>query len=63
MLIDSHDASVSDPVWLLYQRLIDRIGPRPTIIERDDEIPQFNELMLERDRAHRLLEQRMPVDA
>ncbi|MEK7454921.1 MULTISPECIES: DUF692 domain-containing protein [Sphingomonadaceae] len=63
LLIDSHDASVSDPVWLLYQRLIDRIGPRPTIIERDDEIPQFNELMLERDRAHRLLEQRMPVDA
>jgi uncharacterized protein (UPF0276 family) len=63
LLIDSHDAPVSDPVWQLYQRLIDRVGPRPTLIERDDEIPPFQELMLERDRAHRLLEQRMPIDA
>lgn len=63
LLIDSHDAPVSDPVWLLYQRLIDRIGPRPTLIERDDDIPPFQELMLERDRAHRLLEQGAPVDA
>lgn len=63
LLIDSHDAPVSDPVWLLYQRLIDRVGSRPTLIERDDEIPPFQELMLERDRAHRLLEQRMPIDA
>jgi uncharacterized protein (UPF0276 family) len=63
LLIDSHDAPVSDPVWLLYQRLIDRVGPRPTLIERDDEIPPFQELMLERDRAHRLLEQRMSIDA
>ena len=63
LLIDSHDAPISDPVWLLYARLIDRIGSRPTLIERDDEIPPFQELMLERDRAHCLLEQRMPVDA
>lgn len=63
LLIDSHDAPVADPVWLLYQRLIDRVGPRPTLIERDDDIPPFAELMLERDRAHHLLEQRMPIDA
>jgi uncharacterized protein (UPF0276 family) len=63
LLIDSHDAPVSDPVWLLYQRLINRVGPRPTLIERDDDIPPFQELMLERDRAHRLLEQRMSIDA
>ncbi|MCY1170049.1 MNIO family bufferin maturase [Sphingomonas echinoides] len=63
LLIDSHDAPVSDPVWLLYQRLIDRVGPRPTLIERDDQIPPFQELMLERERAHRLLEQRMSIDA
>lgn len=63
LLIDSHDAPVSDPVWLLYQRLIDRVGPRPTLIERDDEMPPFQDLMLERDRAHRLLEQRMSIDA
>ncbi|WP_232280396.1 MNIO family bufferin maturase [Sphingomonas sp. PAMC 26605] len=63
LLIDSHDAPISDPVWLLYRRLIDRIGARPTLIERDDEVPPFPELMLERDRAHHLLEQRMLIDA
>ncbi|MDE1917499.1 MAG: DUF692 domain-containing protein [Sphingomonadales bacterium] len=58
LLIDSHDAPVSDPVWQLYQRLIDRIGPRPTLIERDDDIPPFTQLMAERDRAHRLMAER-----
>jgi len=63
LLIDSHDAPIADPVWLLYQRLINRVGPRPTLIERDDALPPFGELMLERDRAHRLLEQKIPVHA
>jgi uncharacterized protein (UPF0276 family) len=55
LLIDSHDAPVSPPVWALYERLIRRIGPRPTLIERDDNLPQFAELLAERDRAHGLL--------
>ncbi len=63
LLIDSHDAPVSDPVWQLYQRLIARIGARPTLIERDDDIPPFAELMAERDRAHHLLVAREAVDA
>lgn len=63
LLIDSHDAPVSDPVWQLYQRLIARIGARPTLIERDDDIPPFAELMIERDRAHHLLVAREAVDA
>ena len=63
LLIDSHDAPVSDPVWCLYERLIGRIGPRPTLIERDDDIPPFNDLLLERDRAHRMIEQREHVHA
>jgi hypothetical protein len=32
--------------------LIDRIGPRPTLIERDDRIPPFESLMAERNAAH-----------
>ncbi|MFC3068235.1 MNIO family bufferin maturase [Phenylobacterium soli] len=55
LLIDSHDAAVSEPVWRLYERLIARIGPRPTLIERDDNLPDFTVLMAERDRAHGLL--------
>ena len=55
LLIDTHGAPVAEPVWALYQRLIDRIGPRPTLIERDDDIPAFETLMAERDRAHGIL--------
>jgi len=47
---------VAEPVWALYRRLIDRVGPRPTLIERDDDIPAFDVLMAERDRAHGLLQ-------
>jgi uncharacterized protein (UPF0276 family) len=42
---------VAEPVWALYRRLIRRVGPRPTLIERDDGIPAFATLMAERDRA------------
>ncbi|PRA58654.1 hypothetical protein CQ065_23335 [Pseudomonas sp. MYb187] len=55
LLIDSHDASVAEPVWALYQRLIQRIGPRPTLIERDDHVPAFDTLLGEREIAQSLL--------
>jgi len=55
LLIDTHDAAVTEDVWRLYEGLIERIGPRPTLIERDDNLPPFAELMDERERAHRVL--------
>lgn len=51
LLIDTHGAPVAEPVWALYRRLIRRVGPRPTLIERDDDIPAFQVLMAERERA------------
>lgn len=62
LLIDTHDAPVCEPVWRLYQRLIDRIGPRPTLIERDDNLPAFADLMAERERAHGLLTAATPPE-
>lgn len=56
LLIDSHDSAISQSVWSLYQRLITRIGPRPTLIERDDQIPAFDQLMIERSRAQSVLD-------
>ena len=50
--IDSHDTAVSDGVWHLYQHLVERIGARPTLIERDGNLPDFGALMVERARAH-----------
>ena len=55
LIVDSHDAPVADPVWALYERLVRRIGPHPTLIERDANLPAFDELLAERDHAHAVL--------
>ena len=57
LLIDSHDAPVATEVWTLYRRLIARIGPRPTLIERDGNVPSFDELLVEREIAAGILTQ------
>jgi uncharacterized protein (UPF0276 family) len=55
LLVDSHDAPVAPEVWELHERLIRRIGPRPTLIERDDKLPDFATLLAERQRAAAML--------
>jgi uncharacterized protein len=56
LLIDSHDAPIAPQVWSLYERLIARIGARPTLIERDEHVPSFSELLAERGRAQDVLQ-------
>lgn len=56
LLVDSHDAPVADAVWSLYRRLVDRIGPRPTLIERDGNLPEFDTLLGERVIAERIVQ-------
>lgn len=63
LLIDSHDAPVSEHVWTLYEGFIKRIGPRPTLIERDGNLPAFAELMRERCRADSLMAGEMSIAA
>ena len=55
LLIDSHDAAVVDPVWALYARLIGRTGARPTLIEWDNDIPEWPVLLAEAARAQAVL--------
>ncbi|MEO7336604.1 MAG: DUF692 family multinuclear iron-containing protein, partial [Caldimonas sp.] len=45
LLIDSHDAPIAPTVWGLYRHLVERIGARPTLIERDGNVPAFGELL------------------
>ncbi|MGQ0751404.1 MAG: MNIO family bufferin maturase [Betaproteobacteria bacterium] len=59
LLIDSHDAPVAPAVWALYRRLIARIGSRPTLIERDGNLPSFETLAAERECAENVLRQPM----
>ena len=53
-LIDTHDHPVIGPVWDLYSRAIAQFGAVPTMIERDDNIPQLAELVAELDIARDL---------
>jgi len=41
LLIDSHDRAISDSVWKLYKAVVSRIGPRPTLIEWDSNLPDW----------------------
>lgn len=57
LLIDSHDGPVADSIWCLFRDLLRRVGPRPTLIEWDGNVPGFDVLMAERAKAQILLEQ------
>jgi uncharacterized protein (UPF0276 family) len=63
LLIDAHDRPVSDPVWALYQRLIGRIGGRPTLIEWDNDVPAWPVLAAEAARAQALLDREASLRA
>jgi uncharacterized protein len=63
LLIDSHGAPIDAEVWRLFEQLIGRIGSRPTLIERDNDVPPFAALLAERELAHRLLAAREPAHA
>jgi uncharacterized protein (UPF0276 family) len=41
LLIDAHGAPVADAVWSLYRRALARSGPVPTLIEWDNDVPDF----------------------
>jgi uncharacterized protein len=49
--IDTHDHPVCEAVWDLYAYAIRRFGPVPTLLERDDQIPPLDELLVELNRA------------
>ncbi|HEU4600588.1 MAG TPA: DUF692 domain-containing protein [Steroidobacteraceae bacterium] len=53
-LIDTHDEPVCEDVWNLYGHALALFGPVPTMIERDDNIPELPELLAELDRARQI---------
>lgn len=56
LLIDHHGAPVADPVWALYARTLARGGARPTLIEWDNDVPDWPVLVAEAARAAAFLE-------
>ena len=50
-LVDTHDHPVPSPVWTLYRDAVRRFGPVSTLVEWDDHIPAFEELVAEAEHA------------
>jgi uncharacterized protein len=55
ILIDTHSRPVSPPVWALYEAALQCLGPKPTLVEWDADLPPLGDLLDEAGRAqHRL---------
>jgi len=59
-LIDTHDHPIVAPVWELYSQAVARFGAVPTMIERDDNIPELSELVAELNVARGLAAEQSP---
>ena len=55
ILIDDHGSRVGDAVWTLFDEVVRRFGPRPTLIEWDTDIPALSVLLDEASRADRAI--------
>ena len=55
IVIDDHGSRVRDNVWQVYRHALQRLGPRPTLLEWDTDLPALAVLLDEAARAARLL--------
>ncbi|MEI7464843.1 MAG: DUF692 domain-containing protein, partial [Burkholderiales bacterium] len=58
IVIDDHGSQVTPELWQLYECALERLGPVPTLIEWDTDVPELVVLLDEADRAR----QRMPTE-
>lgn len=56
VLVDTHDAPVCDDVWALFEVTLRRIGPCPTLIEWDSELPPLGVLLAEAQKAQNMID-------
>jgi uncharacterized protein len=47
IVIDDHGSRVHAPVWAVYRHAINRLGPRPTLVEWDTALPALDVLLNE----------------
>lgn len=55
-LVDTHGARVSEEVWMLYAEACKRLGPKPTLIEWDTDLPSLDVLLDEAATARAIAE-------
>jgi uncharacterized protein (UPF0276 family) len=54
LVIDDHGSRVHAPVWSVYAHAVQRLGPRPTLVEWDTDLPALDVLLDEARQADRL---------
>ena len=57
LVIDDHGSRVHAPVWRVYAHAVERLGPKPTLIEWDTALPPFDVLLAEAREADRVAAQ------
>lgn len=55
VLIDDHGSRVGEGVWALFDEIVQRYGPRPTLVEWDTDLPALDVLLGEARRADQAL--------
>jgi uncharacterized protein len=55
IVIDDHGSRVREPVWAVYRHAVRRLGPRPTLVEWDTDLPAPAVLLAEAARAEIVL--------
>jgi hypothetical protein len=56
LLIDAHATAVRNDVFALYEHLLRRAGPLPTLVEWDNDVPDFPTLFVEAKRVDAALD-------
>lgn len=62
LLIDAHDRAVADPVWALFRHVLSRVGPVPSLVEWDNDVPDWPVLLAEARVAQALLDEAVAED-
>lgn len=62
LLIDAHDRAVADPVWALFRHVLSLTGPVPSLVEWDNDVPDWPVLLGEARAAQALLDEAMAED-
>jgi hypothetical protein len=61
--VDDHASPVCDDVWSLYRSALEFIGPVPTLIEWDNDLPPLERLVEEAQKAQSILQEVCHADA
>ena len=63
VLIDDHGSTVADPVWDLFSRAAEHLGPIPTLIEWDTDVPPLEILVGEAEKATNLIKKSLKSES